>query len=104
GQKFVREYRKAFGKQPNPYAAYGYTAMAMVLDAIQRAGKKADQRKEVTSAMVATKDFDSPVGRFSIDPNGDTTLDAIAGYTIAAKKPKFAAALKGTKAPLKPQQ
>lgn len=103
GQRFIREYRQEFGEAPDSYAAYGYTAMSMVLDAIRRAGDKADQRKEVTKAMIATKDFDSPVGRFSIDPQGDTSLDRIAGYRIAGNKPKFSAALRGVRAPLKPQ-
>ena len=82
--------------------------MGLVIDtsaliAIERAGDKADQREQIAEKMLETKDFDSPVGRFSIDASGDTTLDRIAGYTISGGQPKFAAALRGDRAPLKPQ-
>ncbi len=102
GQSFVADYRKAFGKQPDSYAAYGYTAMAMLLDAIDRAGDRADQREEVVEAMIATKNFDSPIGRFSIDANGDTSLNRIAGYEIENRRPSFAANLRGARAAATP--
>ena len=73
--------------------------MQLLLDAIERAGKKADQRGEVVKAMLATRDLDSPVGRFSIDATGDTSLDRIAGYRIANGKPVFSASLRGQRLP-----
>lgn len=99
GKRFARRYEREFGSNPGPYAAYGYTTMSLVLDAIGRAGAKADQRQKVVDALMATRDFDSPVGRFSIDANGDTSLDRIAGYRIAGRSPMFTAALRGERAP-----
>ena len=95
----MRRYKRTFGSVPGPYAVYGYTAMAMVLDAIERAGSKADQRKKVVDALIATRDFDSPIGTFSIDSNGDTSLERIAGYRITDKAPLFSATLRGERAP-----
>jgi branched-chain amino acid transport system substrate-binding protein len=99
GKRFARRYEREFGSAPGPYAAYGYTAMSLVLDAIGRAGEKADQRQKVVEAMIATRDFDSPVGRFSIDATGDTSLDRIAGYRVADRSLVFTASLRGGRAP-----
>jgi branched-chain amino acid transport system substrate-binding protein len=104
GQSFLRNYRTTFGSPADPYAAYGYAAMQLVLDAIARAGEDADQRQEVTDAVLATRELDSPVGRFSIDANGDTSLNRIAGYRIRDGRPRFAAALRGSRGPAQPQR
>ena len=78
-----------------------YAAIKM-LDAIDRAGDSGDQREEVVEAMIATENFDSPIGRFSIDANGDTSLNRIAGYKIRNRQPSFAANLRGERAAVKP--
>jgi branched-chain amino acid transport system substrate-binding protein len=103
GKQFVREYRKEFGSNPDPYGAYGYASMQLLLDAIERAGRKADQRGEVVKAVLATRDLDSPVGTFSIDAGGDTSLNRIAGYRIANGKPVFTASLSGKRSPAQKQ-
>jgi branched-chain amino acid transport system substrate-binding protein len=92
GQDFVREYEREFGEEPNRYAAYGYEAMAVVLDSIERAADARD-RSGVIDAFFATVDRDSVLGTYSIDELGDTTLDAIAGYRVEGGEPRFDAAL-----------
>jgi branched-chain amino acid transport system substrate-binding protein len=69
------------GTNPDPYGIYGYEAMAVILDAINRAPTV--DRAGVVKAFFATKDRDSVLGRYSIDPNGDTTLGAYGIYTIS---------------------
>ena len=61
------------------FAAYGYEAMASVLDAIERADDPLD-RKSVIDAYFATGDRDSVLGVYSIDEAGDTTLDRVGAY------------------------
>jgi branched-chain amino acid transport system substrate-binding protein len=95
GQRFVRDYRREFGRAPDPFAAYGYTAMALLIDALGRAGGDANQRDKIIDELLDTDDFASPVGVFSIDENGDTSLDRIAGYRIRNARPAFAAPLVG---------
>jgi branched-chain amino acid transport system substrate-binding protein len=95
GQRFVRDYRREFGQAPDPFAAYGYTAMSLLLDTLRRAGDDASHRDKVIDELFDTDDFASPVGTFSIDENGDTSLERIAGYRIKRGKPSFAAALVG---------
>jgi branched-chain amino acid transport system substrate-binding protein len=92
GQDFVRSYEREFGEEPNRYAAYGYEAMAVVLDSIERAADPRD-RSLVIDAFFDTTDRDSVLGTYSIDELGDTTLDAIAGYRVAGGEPVFDTAL-----------
>ena len=40
----------------------------------------------VIDAFFATKDRESPLGTYSIDPDGDTTLSDYGGYTVEGGK------------------
>jgi branched-chain amino acid transport system substrate-binding protein len=93
GQDFVREYEDEFGEAPDRYAAYGYEAMAVVLDSIERAAEP-DDRSAVIDAFFATEDRASVLGTYSIDEVGNTTLDAIAGYRVENGRPVFDAPLR----------
>jgi branched-chain amino acid transport system substrate-binding protein len=95
GKRFVREYRREFGERPDPYAAYGHAAMSLLLDAIRRAGDSANRRDELVRRVLDTNDFRSVVGTFSIDDNGDTSLEKVAGYTIRDGRLRFATPLAG---------
>jgi hypothetical protein len=59
--------------------AYGYEAMAVVLDSIDRADDPLD-RGSVVDAFFATTDHDSILGTYSIDDVGDTTLSEVGAY------------------------
>jgi branched-chain amino acid transport system substrate-binding protein len=89
GQEFDDAYRMEYGRASDPYAAYGYEAMALVLDAIERAGGEGEDRSAVLDELLATSDRDSILGTYSIESTGDTTLDAIAGYRIERGEPVF---------------
>ena len=67
------------GPNPDPYGIYGYEAMALALDAINRGGPT---REGAVRAFFATRDRDSVLGRYSIDENGDTTLTQYGVYRI----------------------
>lgn len=75
--RFVVEYDRA----PGRYAAYGYEAMAVVLDAIDRASDPTD-RDAVVEAFFETDERDSILGAYSIADNGETTFDHMTGYEI----------------------
>ena len=72
------------GRDPDPYALYGYEAMSLVLDAINRAGTKSRDKLEVGRQLFATRDRDSILGRYSIDRNGDTTLQTYGVYRVGS--------------------
>ena len=92
GQDFIKAYQDEFGEPPGRYAAYGYEAMAVVLDSIERADDPRD-RSAVKDAFFATTNRESVLGTYSIDDVGDTTLDAIAGYRVEGGEPRFDSAL-----------
>jgi branched-chain amino acid transport system substrate-binding protein len=89
GQDFFKEYKAKFGKDPEPYAIYGYEAMSVVLQAIQNAGDKGNDRQAVIDAFFHIKDRDSVLGKYSIDENGDTTLSDYGGNRIKSGKLVF---------------
>jgi branched-chain amino acid transport system substrate-binding protein len=95
GRRFLRDYRREFGERADPYAAYGHAAMSVLLDAIQRAGSNAGKRGRIVDELFATRDFESAIGTFSFDVNGDTTLDLVSGYRLRNGRLEFVRELKG---------
>jgi branched-chain amino acid transport system substrate-binding protein len=93
GQRFVRAFHDRYHRAPGRYAAYGYEAMAVVLDSIRRAGDSGDDRDSVVSAFFDTTDRRSVLGTYSIDEVGDTTLNRLAGYRVVKGRPVFTMAL-----------
>jgi len=81
-----QEVLAALGGNPDPYALYGYEAMALALDAITRGG---GTRAGAVRAFFETRDRDSVLGRFSIDPNGDTTLTQYGVYRVDRRRLVF---------------
>jgi branched-chain amino acid transport system substrate-binding protein len=73
-QDFFKTFEQKYGKEPEPYAIYGYEAMKVALLAIQNAGDKGNDRQAVIDAFLNIKDRESVLGKYSIDENGDTTL------------------------------
>jgi len=84
GQKFVRDFRARYGREPGRYATYGYEAMAVVLDSIDRAASDTISRQAVIDAFFNTVDRQSILGAYSIDSVGDTSLDHMTGFRAAA--------------------
>jgi branched-chain amino acid transport system substrate-binding protein len=81
GQEFFQQFEEKYGEtNPDPYAIYGYEAMRLALDAIERSGT--GEKEDIIAALFDTKDRDSVLGTYSIDENGDTTLTDYGIYTI----------------------
>jgi branched-chain amino acid transport system substrate-binding protein len=81
GRKFFEDFEDKYGEpNPNPYAIYGYEAMRLALDAIERSGT--GEKADIVEALFETKDRQSVLGTYSIDENGDTTLTDYGVYTI----------------------
>lgn len=94
GERFVRAFTERYGREPGRYGAYGYEAMAVVLDSIRRAGDQGDSRDAVVDAFFDTQDRHSVLGTYSIDEVGDTTLGRLAGYRLVDGRPRFDTALR----------
>lgn len=86
----LEKFKSTYNTQTvDPYGIYGYETMALALDALKRAGAKANDRAAVLEALFATKDRESVIGTYSIDPNGDTTLTDYGLYTIKDGLPSY---------------
>jgi branched-chain amino acid transport system substrate-binding protein len=94
GQEFVERFEAEYGRAPGPYAAYGYEAMAVILDSIERAAQPTD-RQAVIDAFLATSERESVLGTYSIDELGETTLNRMTGYEFKAGEPRPAAVIGG---------
>ena len=93
---WLTRYKAKFGAtDPDVYAIYGYEAALVAIDAIKRAGDKADDRATVRDNVFATKDFDGVLGqKWSFDANGDTSVTVMSGAQVKSGKFGFVKELK----------
>ena len=85
GQKFFKDFKAKYGgKEPQPYAIYGFEAMSLTLDAMNRAGANCNNRQDVINAVFSTKNRPSVLGTYSIDKDGDTTLNDFGRYIVTS--------------------
>jgi branched-chain amino acid transport system substrate-binding protein len=90
GKKFFSDYESQYKENnPDPYAIYGYESMALLLDAIERAGQRGNDRQAVIDAILSTKGRDSVLGSYDIDKNGDTTLTDYGVFKISGGELTF---------------
>ena len=87
GKKFFEDYKAAYGEEPvGPYPIYGYEAMKLAIGAVEQAGpaaaNPASARAAVRTKLSQTQNRSSALGVYSLDPDGDTTLDDYAAYTV----------------------
>ena len=97
GKKFFDTYKAKYNvKQPNTYAIYGYEAMSLILDSIEAAGDKGNDRQAVIDQVLeSTKGRESVLGTYDIDENGDTTLTDYGLWKIVGGKLTFDRVVKG---------
>ncbi|MGH3117396.1 MAG: branched-chain amino acid ABC transporter substrate-binding protein [Gaiellales bacterium] len=80
GRAFFKRYVETFKREPECYAASAYDAIGVVLAALERVGTK--DRAAITRAVLATRDFDGLLGRWSFDSNGDVDLRRATRLTV----------------------
>lgn len=83
-RSFNAAYTRRFGP-PEPDAIFGYEAMSLMLDGIERAtdsGTEPAVRSRVRTAIFGTHDRHSVLGTYSINGNGDTSLRRYGVYGI----------------------
>jgi branched-chain amino acid transport system substrate-binding protein len=83
GPKFFKDFRAKYGgRQPEPYAIYGYEAMSVLLDAMKRAGDRCADRAAIIEQVFKTKDKKSVLGTYSIDKDGDVTTNQVGRFGV----------------------
>ena len=68
-QAFVQNYSEAFGMEPDSFAASSYAAVYILADAIKNA--QSTDSIAIRDALANIRDFDTVLGNFSFDANGD---------------------------------
>jgi branched-chain amino acid transport system substrate-binding protein len=74
GGSFLADFRSTYGHVPSSQAILGYEAMSAVLAVIHEAGSNANNRTTVTHNFFRITNRSSPLGTYSINQNGDTSL------------------------------
>ncbi len=89
GRRVMAEYAQVFHRETGPSVLYGYEAMAGVLNAIRRAGDRGNDRPDVIRAFFATQGRESVIGRYSVLPDGETTISRYGVDRVSAGRPVF---------------
>jgi ABC-type branched-subunit amino acid transport system substrate-binding protein len=83
-RRFAEPFRDRFDRDPGPYAAYGYEAMAFALQAIGAANTNSDQfRTEVRDGVIGGERRESVLGPYSITDEGDSTVCLVQRYLVS---------------------
>src|SRR5262245_49600697 len=82
-RQFDARFARLFHRHPGPSAAYGYEAMALVLQAIGGAGTDASSfRDKVRGAVFGAHRDGTVLGSYAISSDGDTTECMIQRYRV----------------------
>jgi branched-chain amino acid transport system substrate-binding protein len=87
--RVLNDYRRRFAGSPGAYALYGFEAMSVVLDAIRAAGSHGNDRQTVIDRFFATANRDSVLGRYSMRPDGETTLSRYGVDRVVGGRTQF---------------
>ncbi len=81
---FLNEYKKAYpGKEVNAFAALGFDAYKLALDAMTRANSSEPQK--IRDALATTSKFEGATGIITLDQNRDATKTAIIKKVLDGK-------------------
>ena len=74
-QKFVAAFKKEYNETPDAFAALGYDAGIMFVDAVKRAGS--DDPQKIRDALAATKDLQAATGKITLDAKHNPIKGAV---------------------------
>lgn len=74
-QEFLTAYEEKFGRTADTFAALGYDAVGLLIDAIERAGST--DRDAIQQALAETENFEGVTGTFSMDEFHNPTKSAL---------------------------
>ena len=72
-QAFVQNYSATFGAAPNVFATASYASVYILAEAINNA--QSTDAISIRDALANIRDFDTVLGKFSFDANGDAVYD-----------------------------
>lgn len=74
-KEFLDAYEKKYGQAPNAFAALGFDAYLVAIEAIENAGST--DPKAIRDAIAKIKDFKGATGIITLDENGDANKSAV---------------------------
>ena len=74
-QAFVQNYTEKYGMEPSVWAAQSYAAVYILAEAIRDA--QSTDSEAIAAALAKITDFDTILGKFSFDSNGDAIYDPV---------------------------
>ena len=74
-EEFLNEYKAKFSKEANAFAALGYDAYMVIIDAIEKAGT--EDPVAIRDKIAETTEFIGATGVISLDENGDAVKSAV---------------------------
>ncbi|MEM2514570.1 MAG: ABC transporter substrate-binding protein [candidate division WOR-3 bacterium] len=74
-KKFVELFKNEYNREPDAFAALGYDAYMLLLDAIERAGSV--NPEAIQKALAETKNFEGVTGWITINENHDAVKPAV---------------------------
>lgn len=87
-KQFADDFKKEFGKAPEPYSAQAYDATSIIIQALASIGKDAKpNRKAVVAAVRATKGYKGLTGTFTFNKIGDPTVAKYAIIKVVSADP-----------------
>jgi branched-chain amino acid transport system substrate-binding protein len=89
-QKFIADYKAAYGSVPDALAALGYDAAMVAVDAMKRA--QSLDRTGVRNAIAATKNFPGVTGMITLDERRNATKPAVV-LEVGKGKTKYVATI-----------
>lgn len=72
---FIKEFENEYHKDPNAFAALGFDAYMVILDAIKRAGSA--ESVKIRDALAETKNFQGATGIITLDENRNANKSAV---------------------------
>ena len=89
GEDFLETFSDEFGRDAEPMSVFGYEAGSVAMDSLRRGARGdiatepiSNLRKSTRDAFFDTTERASPLGSYSIDSNGDTTLTFYGAYRV----------------------
>jgi branched-chain amino acid transport system substrate-binding protein len=89
-QKFIADYRAAYGSVPDAVAALGYDAAMVAVDAMKRAPSL--DRESVRTAIAQTRNFPGVTGTITLDEKRNATKPAVV-LEVGAGKIRYVASI-----------
>ena len=80
---FLADFKAKYNEDANAFAALGYDAYMLIIDAITRANTT--DSVKIRDAIAATKDFVGSTGNITLDANGDAVKSAVINKVVDGK-------------------